>query len=102
MEDTPNKPDPPETVEITDISEFIKLTVRWHRQKLRELEHVLEIPSGTEIEIKTSDTDSIVLTLEGDTLIGFKAGLTVALTALGTLPFVAIPDEGNSNDDSVH
>ena len=77
----------PETILIGDIDQFVNLLTRWHVEKVKVLEHMLEVPDGTEMEC---DGASVVLT--GDMLAGFKAGINLSLMELGILPFVSEPD----------
>jgi len=75
----------PETVEIADLDQLVKLLTGWHSQKVAVLEHMIDLPEGTEMSVGDSP-ESIVMT--GDMLAGFKAGLGLALIELGTLPFL--------------
>jgi len=72
-----------DVIEIEDIHQFVAMTSAWHGEKVRALEHMLKVPDGTEMII---DGDKPV-TLTGDLLLGFVAGLQLGLMELGTLPF---------------
>jgi len=72
-----------DTIEIRDLDQFVRTLVSWHSNKVKTLEHILTIPGGTELE--TPEGTKIILI--GDTLSGFRAGLTLALMELGKLPF---------------
>lgn len=72
------------TVVITDLNQFVQMLVSWHSQKVKALEHMLQVPDGTEMIID-GGTPAI---LTGDMLVGFKAGLELALMELGILPFL--------------
>lgn len=76
-----------ETILIEDIDQFVNLLTVWHTEKVKVLEHMLEIPDGTEME---ANGVSVVLT--GDMLAGFKTGIILSLMELGILPFVSEPD----------
>ena len=77
----------PETILIEDIDQFVNLLTRWHVEKVKVLEHMLEVPDGTEMEC-----DGVSVVLTGDMLAGFKAGINLSLMELGILPFVSEPD----------
>lgn len=72
-----------EIVEITDLDSFVRALVHWHTNKVAMLKHMEDIPEGTEVQV----SDDPPITLEGDTLAGFKAGIHTALAELGELPF---------------
>lgn len=80
IENTPTSSD---TLEITNLDHFVALLVDWHNNRVQRLEHMLEVPEGTEMQV--DDGESRLL--EGDLLAGFKAGITVALSEMGVLPF---------------
>ena len=77
----------PETLLIKDIDQFVNLLTRWHAEKVKVLEHMLEVPDGTEME-----RDGVSVVLTADMLAGFKAGIDLALMELGSLPFATEPD----------
>jgi hypothetical protein len=105
MTDTTTPPTPetpvttpiPETVAITDVNQFVGILTDWHAHKVAILEHMLQVPDGTEMQV--DDGESIILT--GDMLAGFKAGISIALMELGVLPFVAEMDPELTTDESV-
>ena len=72
-----------ETLMIENIHELVQYLVNWHNHKVSVLNHVLEIPIGTEMEIN----DGAKIKLEGVALDAFRAGINVALSELGNLPF---------------
>lgn len=74
----------PETIEVIDIHEFVQLLSGWHSTKVTVLRHMQSIPEGSQVAIN----DGEMLTLEGKYLLGFQAGLQLALMELGTLPFM--------------
>lgn len=77
---------PVTTVEIKDLDTFARSLAHWHDNKVKVLEHMLSLPSGTEM-IVDGNTEAPVI-MAGDMLAGFKAGIDLALMELGTLPFV--------------
>jgi len=91
--ETPPIQEPPEFIEVTDLGQFIEFTTDWHAKKVAELEHILLVPAGNSVEVtdKATDTTTEVI-LEGDKLVGFKAGIELALAYLGSLPFTEIPE----------
>jgi hypothetical protein len=78
------EPQRPETLEIEDLDMFVRMLHQWHTGKVQLIQHMLTIPEGTEMIV--GDDKSVTLT--GDVLAGFKAGLDLALMELGTLPFI--------------
>jgi hypothetical protein len=78
----------PETLQVVDIDHFIALLFAWHERKVKLLEHMMVIPSGTEAYVNDGET----IKLDGDLLKGFKIGLSLALMELGQLPFAAETD----------
>lgn len=73
----------PETIEVTSIDHFIAILSSWHGEKVKLLEHMLEVPEGTEVNYNGEGD----LPLTGDLRKGFIIGLSLALMELGTLPF---------------
>lgn len=78
-----------EIIEVIDLSHFIETLTEWHTNKVQVLEHMLEIPSGSVMEKE----DGVEIILGGDYLLGFKAGVELALMELGKLPFIEVPKE---------
>jgi hypothetical protein len=76
----------PETIEIPDLDQFVTVLVGWHEQKVKMLEHMLQLPTGTEMTV--GDDAATTLVLQGEALAGFKAGVEISLMELGILPFV--------------
>lgn len=89
-----------DTVEVDDIHHFVAITTSWHAKKVAVLQHMLQVPAGT--EMTTEGGTEVVL--EGAFLDGFKAGLGLALMELGILPFAAEveddPAQPAANDES--
>lgn len=73
-------------IEVHSIKEFFEYLSSWHNSQVKQLEHLLDIPEGTEIHLD----DGAEITLEGEALDAFQAGVSVALMQLGTLPFTGM------------
>jgi len=79
----------PEVVPIETIDQFAAYITAWHSHKVAVLEHMLQVPEGTEMQV---DGGAEVV-LEGAVLAAFKAGISVSLMELGKLPFVTQMEE---------
>lgn len=77
---------------FNDIDLFAAHLTAWHSRKVALLEHMLQIPEGTEFEVKINDVEQKVI-LDGDALVAFRGGIATALMELGQLPFMAVPIE---------
>jgi hypothetical protein len=84
------------TVEVENLDMFVKLLTQWHETKVKVLEHMLQIPEGTEVEYAESESKP----LSGDLHQGFIIGLTVALSELGILPFVTQSEATPAPDEA--
>lgn len=84
-----------DTLVIEDMNQFVQILVAWHSEKVKVLEHMMEVPDGTVME-----TNGIDATLTGDLLAGFKAGIELALMELGTLPFAYETESPEATNDS--
>lgn len=93
---TDEKPSVADPIEVEDLHTFVALLTQWHEDKVALLEHMLDVPEGTEME-----HDGASLTLSGENLIAFKAGVSLTLSELGILPFAtetaAAPNETADN-----
>lgn len=76
---------PADTIEVESLDMFVRLLQQWHSSKVKVLEHMLEIPTGTEADFEGLGKVNLV----GDVRNGFIMGLSLALMELGTLPFVS-------------
>lgn len=81
---------------IQDLNHFYHLLQSWHDQAVAIVEHFLEIPEGTPIQL---GQDGKEIVLEGDAHVAFQAGLITALANLGNLPFHAMEDDP---DEAIH
>lgn len=84
-----------DTLVIEDMNQFVQILVAWHSEKVKVLEHMMEVPDGSVME-----TNGIKATLTGDLLAGFKAGIELALMELGTLPFAYETEPPEAANDS--
>jgi hypothetical protein len=90
QETAANDPQPKiETIEISNLDQFVRILAAWHEERVKVLKHMLEVPAGIEVSIDGGPDE----TLQGDLHRGFLMGLNVALMELGTLPFLAQVDE---------
>ena len=80
----------PESVNISDMGQFITLMQDWHAKQVATVHHFTEIPPGVEVQVEGEEP----FLLEGDTLKGFNLGINMALSYLGELPFYA---QGSAN-----
>ena len=71
------------TVPITELDTFIQLLTAWHAKQVATVQHIYEVPVGTEVVIEGSEP----FKMEGDILKGFHLGINMAMQYLGTLPF---------------
>ena len=85
-----NKPD--ELLVVSDLNQFIGMLRAWHENRVSTLNHMMEIPSGTEVTFNKDEP----IVLEGDLLRGFCMGITLSLMELGELPFTDNPEETTS------
>lgn len=77
----------PELVPVTSVDAMVGLLAAWNHKQLKLLNHMKEIPEGSEVEVEDS-----TIKLEGDTLKAYKLGLSVGQELLGKLPFQIIPE----------
>lgn len=82
---------------MSDTSEMIPLDTAeqigdlidlWHSGQVATLKHLQKIPDGSKFTVGTEE-----ITLSGDTLKGFKAGIETSLMLLGKLPIEFIEDD---------
>lgn len=96
MTETPITETNSETIEVTDLDQFVRHLVAWHTQKIKVLEHMISVPEGTvmeRVERNSESPENFSIELTGDMLVGFRAGLELALMELSFLPFIAITDD---------
>ena len=78
-----------DTVPVGDLDHFVSLLTNWHSSKVALLKHMMAIPEGTEAELNEGEK----ITMSGDILKGFRMGIVISLSELGSLPFVAEMEE---------
>lgn len=79
----------PETLYVEDIDHFTQILFAWHENKVKVLEHMLQIPQDAQVIL--NDEEPILMTAEMHA--GFLLGITISLMELGQLPFAAEVDE---------
>ena len=70
---------------IEDVDQFVELFQKWHGLRVRGLEKIIQADEGTTIQIGESP-----LTLQGDALLAFRAGIQVCLELFKESPLVEI------------
>ena len=70
---------------IEDVDQFVELFQKWHSLRVRGLEKIIQADEGTAIQIGESP-----LTLQGDSLLAFRAGIQVCLELFKESPLVEI------------
>lgn len=83
-------------LEVSELEQFVRLLMNWHSKKVSVLEHMLEIPEGTEVEFSGVGT----FALTGEAHNGFQAGLSLALLELGRLPFHVMHEPKPTPEDA--
>lgn len=77
--------------DIVDVTSLTTVVVEWHKQILRQLLHLSQIPEGFEVsmqEIAGNEEKTTTLTLSGDILTAYRIGVSMALAEFKDLPFV--------------
>lgn len=82
-------PNSEDILEIKDLDHFVGMLTRWHTHKVAVLKHMLEVPRDAEVTLN----DGVPRKLDGPFRDGFELGVTLALSELGKLPFVAEMEE---------
>lgn len=77
------------TVTVENLDDFVRLLMGWHKQKIAQIKHFIELPEGTEV----SDEADQPVTLTGDVRKAFIFGLKTALEHIENLPFEAELEE---------
>lgn len=97
----PTQTDQPDLglVEVNTLDDFAQYLMQWHGNKVAQAKHMLEVPLNTDIEF-----EGATITLEGERLQAFKAGLTTALAIFQEIPFAFSteeePDDQRSESDT--
>lgn len=66
---------------IRDLAEAVQT---WHQDRTTQLQTIIDTPATTEIRLDGGDSTTV---LTGDKATGFRAGVAVALSLFGKLPF---------------
>lgn len=77
----------PELSAVTSIDAMVGLLAAWNHKQVALLNHMREVPEGTDMHYGDE-----TIKLEGETLKGFRVGLCIGLELLGKLPFQIIPE----------
>lgn len=96
-QDQNTTPDTPETITIESVPQMAFAVSNWFDNAHGQLHQALNVPDGQPMSVQLEDNgpmEDVVLT--GDMLKGFKAGLIVAASIFGQLPFG--PAEAPSDD----
>ena len=80
--------------EITTISQLSQLVATWYDNQIAILNHLRDVPVGTQVQSGDEDASEIYV-LEGDVLIGYHLGLNLALSNIGSLPFIMMDEVGD-------
>ena len=70
---------------IEDLDHYVELFQKWHSLRVRGLERIIQADEGTAIQSGESP-----LTLQGDALLAFRAGIQVCLELFKESPLVEI------------
>lgn len=82
---------------IDDLDQFINILHIWHGRKVKVLEHMLNIPEGTEMELEDK-----TIQLSDDARTAFVEGIKLGLYELGTLPFTVEQEDEQGNIKPLH
>lgn len=77
--------EPNKLVPIPDLDTFIQLISAWHQKQVATIQHLSEVPPGTEVVVE----GEAPFKMEGDILKGFQLGINMSMQYLGILPFEA-------------
>ena len=83
---------PDSLLAVNDLDQFVQLLASWHAKKVATLKHMQEIPETAEVSL--GDAEPVKMT--GAFREGFLLGLSLALSELGELPFVAEMEDSSS------
>ena len=96
MTDNEQTQQTPEIQDLHTVGDFFKALNAWHSHKVAILEHMLEIPDGSEVTFPGIGEK----VLSGDMRDGFIVGVALSLIELGKLPFV-VEFEAEAKPDNV-
>lgn len=81
-----------QTAPIESLDQFASLITNWNANNVALLQHMMEIPEGTKVEI-VKDGKTETMELSGPLREGFRLGLFVALSEIKELPFGSRTEE---------
>ena len=81
----------PEAHSVSDLDTFFTLLNAWHTSKVAMLNHMKDVPEGTEVSVGGDDGPPTILS--GEMLAGFQLGIDLSLMELGILPFYPEPED---------
>lgn len=85
---------PTDTVEINDLNQFVSVLTEWHSHRVTMLKHLREAPETVEVSVGNEEA----IRLDGDFRKGFQLGISLALSEMGELPFVAEMEESAATE----
>ena len=80
--------------EITTIDQLSQLLAAWYDRQIAILNHLRDVPAGTQVQVGDEEASEIHV-LEGDVLTGYLLGLNLALSNIGSLPFIMMGEVGD-------
>ena len=83
---------PDSLLAVNDLDQFVQLLASWHTKRIATLKHMQNIPETAEVSLG----DAAPVQMTGAFREGFLLGLSVALSELGELPFVAEMEDSSS------
>ena len=80
--------------EITTISQLSQLVATWYDNQIAILDQLKGVPAGTQVQVGDKEANETYV-LEGDVLTGYLLGLNLALSNIGSLPFIMMGGVGD-------
>ena len=93
-EDNTQDPQMNQIEEITTISQLSQLLVTWYDNQIAILDQLKNVPAGTQVQVGDKEANETYV-LEGDVLTGYLLGLNLALSNIGSLPFIMMDEVGD-------
>jgi hypothetical protein len=87
---------------INDVDELAQAITQWHERQVAMLKHMQNVPVGSEVELGDVGGKLTKHIIKGKFREGFIAGIEVALSALGVLPFATQavePEQAQTKQD---
>lgn len=79
------------------LKEIAEGLIAWHQQRIKNIDTVLDAPTGTTIQLGKDDTDPIIL--KGELRKGFRMGLIIAKEWFENFP-LSIDRAGSTDNDT--